>query len=343
MTNIYLDSYLLAYPSSKNESVTIEDFEEYLENLLSWRELRDVNWSDILIPKNTPNILMQYNNYPHWDDLKISLSQTGLNQIYQPKDIIELVDNFLHLKTIEDAIGINDILFDNVATSVDENVGQRPATYLHELNRVLMLISLNKYLFPSQNENYLITRNIGNSLVEVNGEIHDCEFVNEGLINSFPLTINGEIISCATLKDIILNIDPVNMWKNSRSIAGYIDALFIHVYQRMCFTGLDPENMPNWSFGKEFIETCREHGFLNNETKIRTLLRTCTDTILEVDLPATHALRTGSGGDNPQRKRGEDKAWRRDVDYEYHLHYWQTGRGHELASVVVHNDMSIPA
>lgn len=34
---------------------------------------------------------------------------------------------------------------------------------------------------------------------------------------------------------------------------------------------------------------------------------------------------------------------RRDIDDEYHLHYWQCRNGAvEIASIVVHNDFSIP-
>jgi len=42
-----------------------------------------------------------------------------------------------------------------------------------------------------------------------------------------------------------------------------------------------------------------------------------------------------------ERTRGRLKAWRRDIDDQYHLHYWQDGEAVELARVVVHNDFRI--
>jgi hypothetical protein len=62
------------------------------------------------------------------------------------------------------------------------------------------------------------------------------------------------------------------------------------------------------------------------------------------NLSDTHWLRTGKGANNPQKKRRKDKAepWRRDIDRDYHLHYWKTANGTEFASVVVHDDMTIP-
>ena len=64
-----------------------------------------------------------------------------------------------------------------------------------------------------------------------------------------------------------------------------------------------------------------------------------------VNLAATHALRVDQSGGSPHRRRSADRAaaWRRDVDDEYHLHYWECVDGMlELASIVPHNDFSIP-
>ena len=57
----------------------------------------------------------------------------------------------------------------------------------------------------------------------------------------------------------------------------------------------------------------------------------------------THALRESSGGNALQRMRGDDKAWRRDIDREYHLHYWACEVSTvEFACVVTHDDFYIP-
>jgi hypothetical protein len=45
----------------------------------------------------------------------------------------------------------------------------------------------------------------------------------------------------------------------------------------------------------------------------------------------------------PQLTRGGDTAWRRDIDRDLHLHYWELEAGGvELASVVDHNNFYIP-
>jgi hypothetical protein len=67
------------------------------------------------------------------------------------------------------------------------------------------------------------------------------------------------------------------------------------------------------------------------------------DTVEDLRLAATHALRTGAGANTGQRSRGPDLAWRRDVTYDHHLHYWQRGDdgSKELSCVVTHNCFDI--
>ncbi len=74
------------------------------------------------------------------------------------------------------------------------------------------------------------------------------------------------------------------------------------------------------------------------------LLRATSEAIDGQNFRAVHPLRTGRGGNNPQRQRKHDKAkaCRRDVDHEYHLHYWETENGIEFASMAVHNNFTIP-
>lgn len=73
------------------------------------------------------------------------------------------------------------------------------------------------------------------------------------------------------------------------------------------------------------------------------ILRSIVDLKTKKNLSAVHALRTSAAGNAPQRLRNKDKAQRRDIDDECHLHYWECADGTiELASVAYHNDFSIP-
>jgi hypothetical protein len=62
----------------------------------------------------------------------------------------------------------------------------------------------------------------------------------------------------------------------------------------------------------------------------------------QLNLADTHALRKSGAARAAQVTRGKDTAWRRDIDHEFHLHYWESEDGGiELASVVPHNCFDI--
>jgi hypothetical protein len=138
----------------------------------------------------------------------------------------------------------------------------------------------------------------------------------------------------------------LDIWISATSDELYIRAISIFVIQ-INFSLEKPkpkQEITSWYFGNRFLKTAKDLGFLHEQAKARMLLRSCAETILRENLGDTHWLRTGKGANNPQTKREKDKAaaWRRDIDREYHLHYWETAKGIEFASVVVHNDMKIP-
>ena len=96
-------------------------------------------------------------------------------------------------------------------------------------------------------------------------------------------------------------------------------------------------------FKNTFFETVQNLGFLRTEQKAKKLLRACAEVVFRQSLRATHHLRERAEATSPQKRRDNgDLAWRRDIDHQYHLHYWETSNGPEFASVVVHNDMTIP-
>ena len=101
------------------------------------------------------------------------------------------------------------------------------------------------------------------------------------------------------------------------------------------------EKTGGFAFGETFLATADQT--CQKLTHAKELLRAMSETLLKTKMRDVHALRTGSGPQAPQRKRGRDKAWRRDIDHDLHLHYWERADGSiEFACVGHHNSMSIP-
>lgn len=54
-------------------------------------------------------------------------------------------------------------------------------------------------------------------------------------------------------------------------------------------------------------------------------IRAITEEILHINMKDIHELREKKGGNSNQLKNNDHSVWRRDLDYEYHLHYWRKG------------------
>ena len=122
-------------------------------------------------------------------------------------------------------------------------------------------------------------------------------------------------------------------------------AIRIAMYKRRIERGEEPEwktiEVPR--VGREFRELCQRCCQDQSHSLPPRVLRSIVETLNDERMTDVHALREGKGGNTSQRLRGKDKAQRRDIDHEFHLHYWDCDDGTvEIASVVYHNDFSIP-
>jgi hypothetical protein len=196
---------------------------------------------------------------------------------------------------------------------------------------------------PTRHPDTICDRLDPSRLTPVFGHSRCVGLVEHGLEN-FPLHLQGRLQLCNTPHGLYLAVDPLDIWISASTDEECAHALRLFLYQKVykarreCLSHDDLQ----WSLGDCFCESVMRLGFLANRGRMRTLLRACADTILNENLSQTRWLRTGSGAEDPQLRRGHDKAWRRSIDHEYRLHYWETELGPELACVVVHKDMSIP-
>jgi hypothetical protein len=162
---------------------------------------------------------------------------------------------------------------------------------------------------------------------------------------SYPHDVTSTIVICASFADFLRSLDPAEVWRRGFSGARIELAIRLAVFSHLAGGGhpVSWGNLPAFSLGREFLKSVAACGFDGDLRRIRRLLRACRETILREALAGTHHLRIGSGAAQPQRRRGDDAAWRRDIDYEYHLHYWECTSGPpELACVVAHGDFNIP-
>jgi hypothetical protein len=193
----------------------------------------------------------------------------------------------------------------------------------------------------------LILRLAPKRVVNVQALIHDLDHDRDDLGNvpTPPELFKGDVLVCDDFRGLVECLDESTILVNSADEVALETAIRIALYKSRLARHEDPdwEDVPSLRVGHRFhaslIRACTDQP----ASFPPRVLRAIVETLEGGNLGAVHALRTGPGGGNPQQTRGKDKAMRRDVDREYHMHYWQCEEGTvELASVGVHDDFSIP-
>jgi|GEM_PF-1625287 hypothetical protein len=342
----YLDAFVLACPQPESG---FSSFQNYIENLISWSELRQSEWVPIYISRNASESLAEANAYPPYPDLKRTIDALGIKHI-QPKDVIDLINGFLlKSRIVEDELGIDELLFDNYGSLPEILFQERQKPFPYHFQLLSVLVAMHRHFITDITNQVLITGpddgHVGT--ITVNAEITDLLKKHSDIIpDTCPqmLPIEVQFYICRCLHSMHSYLEPCNTWSNANCEFALKKAIEIFVYQNTPRSGpyQCPIDYSSFSIGNHFIDSCFQLGFFEDYTKIRMLLRACAETILDTNKSSTHWIRKDAGGNSLQLKRRNDCAWRRDIDHEYHLHYWSTNFGPELSIVVKHNDFSIP-
>lgn len=344
MSNLIIDPYVFACPHSDEG---MNAFRNYIESIVSWREFADEGWARVFVSEQTVTVLAETNSYPLWDSLKSAIAQLNIVDV-QARDIVDVVNALLQkLPSIESEFGLRDVLADKVASNPSYHLASRPPAFVEQYYRIAIMLCLIAQLRGFEElSQVLITRLLNEDLVssEMTATIHDCESSAELGLEHFPLQLHGYLQLCNSPHGLYLAVDTLDVWISASSDRECAQALHLFLYQKVYNAKQERISQDDlrWALGASFCESVMQLGFLTNRGRMRTLLRACADTILDENMAQTRWLRTGSGAEDPQRKRGAHKAWRRSIDHEYRLHYWETELGPELACVVAHNDMTIP-
>lgn len=164
----------------------------------------------------------------------------------------------------------------------------------------------------------------------------------DGRLETPALSRRLKLINYGGLLNTLQAIDPIEIWARGGN-ASLFDA---------CCLLLSHENTEIWesssallaqfSIGSQFSNSAKALGFIHDPVKAKRLMGACIDLIVGRNLDRSHWLRVGLGPNDAQKvSRSGAKAWRHDIDDEFHLHYWKSGRSIQVANVVVHNNFSI--
>lgn len=346
MSEFLVDAPLLACPDpanySKNEFQDV--FHGYLSRLTELTRLRASCksirfWQD----EKLQLVLNDENCFPFRHSLEKAFDALFDPAEFQLQDVNVLANAFIQKSlVIENAGEIRDLVVKDCSLSGDP-VDDRSAPFLEHICRVVALalpvLGTGQQFHPNT---YIASRGRGNAseIAEATYTVEMVEKSDGSYLGASPAT-TVQIANFRGADPLFKEANLVAWWRKA-SKEGILDACAI----RACCEEAEPWEAfsiaPNsLDIGKDFISSAHRLGFMHDESKIGRLLRACADLILGRNLNQSHALRVGKGPNDAQRTRGTWSAWRHDVDYEFHLHYWRSGTDLELANVVTHNEFDI--
>ena len=139
MPNIFIDPFLFACPKVEEGKIS---FEAYIHDLLEWKKLKDCDWANIYILRETYTILAKQNDYPIWDDIKDMIKTYNIDYV-QPDAIVTLVNSFLTKFTqIESTLDIVDILAERINTEPSNHIENRSKDYQEIYKKTLVYMFL---------------------------------------------------------------------------------------------------------------------------------------------------------------------------------------------------------
>ena len=344
MIEAFVDPYIFSCPAPDEGS---QAFIRYIDDIISWQDLTEANWLNLYLPGSASETLFDSGTYPLWNDLKELITKYDIEYV-QARDVMTIIDGLLtKTATFEEKFFFKEALFENGVYDPSYHVECRTPMFVESYASTVVIISLIIQCRNLESQNtVLITRRLNNEKedTKVSSTIQECDYSDCSQVPDYPFELNGEFLLCNSPQALISAVNPNKVLASAKNINDVNNAGSIYLDKYIKENGLNKNAKDYlWTFHSEFFRTIKATGFLHEETKIKMLLKTCAETILGESMISVHALRESSKGGSKQRIRDDKaKACRRDVDREYHLHYWQTSNGPELASVGVHDNMYIP-
>lgn len=345
LPSVTIDAGVLAVP---HVDCAKDDAFQYVDTLLDWSKLLDEPWVAIYMSERASEALIDEELFPLRKHLRELFNRHGIVE-YSVNDIATVAEKLLSLTpSFETYYRVKDVLWEQLETDPDVIRLTTHNGLQSDLARCIALIAiLRKHCSQPLGGHSLILREAPKQVIQVRAQILELEHTRDDIpaLPCLPEFFEGDVLVCDDFRGLIDCLD------ESAILVGASDDLGIELAVRIALfkNAIAQGDSPDWSgvivpaIGSRFRDVCQQVCADQGDSVPPKILRSIVETIKGHNLPAVHALRTGPGGNDPQRMRGSDKAQRRDIDREFHLHYWECTDGTvELASVVYHNDFSIP-
>jgi hypothetical protein len=335
MISAFLDSFVFSCRADPSEDEVLA----LVRSLLQWRDIVKDEWIRLYVSDQAVDcISLAGCGFPPWAVLAESIRRNRLPVTAQ--DVMAVFNGFLsRLPKIEEDLGVTDVLLSS-ARCVPPVHQNRSQVFQADFERLLALICLYSEIhqLDPNDSCAVLSRELRPCPAEVDfsAQLEDADpAAGQAVPRRLSTTI--DVFSCPSR--YLASLDPVVIWTQATSVGEFSAAIKLNT-ERVARVS-NAQNAFSWHFGREFVATV-EGLNLRHKRVAQSIVGACSDTILAQNLQQTHWIRTSASPDSPQVRRGTAAAWRRDVDYDLHLHYWMSPRGVEFAAIRQHDDLSIP-
>ncbi|MBU4174462.1 MAG: hypothetical protein KKB90_01985 [Actinobacteria bacterium] len=345
---VTIDAGVLAVPQAHGSA---EDVHGYVERILDWAQLLDEPWIALCMSEYASEALSTDELFPVREHLRLLFSHHGIQE-YDINTVAAVINRLLqHTPSFETYYRVRDTLSEDLSTSPDVMQFCTGHGLQTDLARCILLLAiLRKHCQGDILQNALILKHCPERTIRVRALVHEIEHERDDQLSDVPIPpeyFEGDVLACDDFRGLLTCIDESAVLTASTDIAGIEIAIRIRLYK----SRIERHEEPNWDniggmvIGDHFEGAIRQCSRDADPGFPDRALRAVCEAIDKQSLRSIHPLRTSPGGSDPPRRRSSDnaKASRRDIDHEYHLHFWELPNGCiELATVGVHNDFAIP-
>lgn len=345
--SIAVEAALIALP---DDDATADDLTIYIDRLLQWSELLDEGTISLRLSETTTQALFDSNRFPHARRIDGLFRKRSL-EAFDGTTVARIINRLLELTpSLEKETGTSELLIDDFISNPDVSSSLDSCAPLRQerIRCIGYIVAVKPMVMPTHPV-VLVSSEAKHVSTSVSFTLHDAECIEPSIKATLqlPRQFNNDVALASAPISALLHFNEVEIWLNAlrtSQVNQLMLAIRCSVLKMAKRINLSASGqLRKFSIHKEFPGSVRNSGADTEVGLAGRALRSISETILMQRLSNTHALREGAGPTMKQQSRGKDLAWRRDIDYEFHLHYWECERGGvEIASVVVHNDFTIP-
>ncbi len=341
-----IDASVLAIPIYTNK----EEAFNYIETLINLSSIANDKLVSLFLSEKIQDILFSSDLFPLKDKLSILLESNEIKE-FNSKEIFYVISKLLRLQpSLECNYCIRKVESKIIETDPSVlKIIDNPTIQDELLKSVTMNAILNEHCSDFLGHHLLFLKKAPKRTIQITAEIINIEHDRDDLTDLAvsPDYFKGNALICDEVPELIKSIDHCSVLANANDEDSLLFAIRVALFksqsedtqsEQYCWDDIEGPKI-----GNDFLECCKKICKEREPSMPSKILDAIVKTVTGKNTQEVHELRRGKGASEPQKKRGNDKAYRQDVDHEIHLHYWKCeDKSIELASLVYHNDFTIP-